>query len=851
MNPLVRKELRSVAPLWIAGLAMVVAPVVLINMANSREFPEVPLPLLCFVLGWATLIFSTNAFGHEFRHDTFQFLLAQPIARGRLWWTKVGVVAAAAASLLLVLFYFHATIDRNGGWAGLVGETGLSPLERWICVLTVAAALAGGLWTTLVFRQEVAAFCISILVPGAACIFAVTLLREYPADFRLHITLLVLGVYSVFGFLLARTLFARAQDLQWSGGIIAFPGSFGRSARVASPNAVRKLRPMGALIRKELMVQQTSWLCGIALFALQVAFVTIPLSRRDDSVVLLSLFLVWLFLWLALPFLIGGLAVAEERRLGMFDNLLCHPVSRRAHFSLKLGIAMALTVVFCALMPCLVFNAGLGGGLREWPLRNLFNGGAVLGVSLLFGTMTFVSFYVSTLTRATLGGIGIAFLLNVPLFALGGWAYGRLFDASQPYTLWELPLVVHALLLTILPLWFVLAWRNFSVIHVGPSLWTRNVAWTVASLAFAASITWVVYHRTWEKFMVLEPSHATPQLSGEVRPQLCMTSGRVLALLPDGRLWMSTEFEFVRSAAGDQLIPRGGRFLPVSNCVSIASGSGVAFAVSAEGTLWRIPMGVRWNGPPSPGSIQNDVRNPEQVGSESDWRQVAVNWERVLALKRDGSIWEYSIAPWTNEEYTFTRISNPEWQSLFIDDVGGTVGVKHDGSVWISDRNRTHGVLPTEPVASLSDGSNWVDYVSMGIDYTLRTDGTLWAWSVPLETRSRVSANFPPPTQLRPDRAWRDIAQSPLLFAAVDTSGVLIYVEKLELDLDRLKANAGEPSRFSDWIAVHADYSRITAFAADGTLSMWETARQSQGPGQMLGPSRRPLWTLNIFADSR
>src|SRR5205823_1736756 len=89
--------------------------------------------------------------------------------------------------------------------------------------VSVLAAFAGGLWTTLLLRQVSAAFWLTFLVPMGLGLVGGKLLSNFP-DIVAQTGLCVLfGVYSVAGFLWAKRLFFSAQDVQWTGGVVSLP----------------------------------------------------------------------------------------------------------------------------------------------------------------------------------------------------------------------------------------------------------------------------------------------------------------------------------------------------------------------------------------------------------------------------------------------------------------------------------------------------------------------------------------------------------------------------------------------------------------------------------------------------
>src|SRR6202022_3659208 len=54
-----------------------------------------------------------------------------------------------------------------------------------------------------------------------------------------------------------------------------------------------------------------------------------------------------------------------------------------------------------------------------------------------------------------------------------------------------------------------------------------------------------------------------------------------------------------------------------------------------------------------------------------------------------------------------------------------------------------------------------------------------------------------------------------------------------------------KPSKNKDWIAVSESWGSSLALASDGTLSCWiQLPEESAGGRKLLGPTRRPFWSL-------
>src|ERR1039458_2120441 len=83
-----------------------------------------------------------------------------------------------------------------------------------------------------------------------------------------------------------------------------------------------------------------------------------------DSVgeVLTAIF--WM-LWLVVAPVIGSMAVAEERRLGVMEGQLCLPVSRRVQFVIKGFLTLFLGIFLGGVMPMLLESIAIGFGAQN------------------------------------------------------------------------------------------------------------------------------------------------------------------------------------------------------------------------------------------------------------------------------------------------------------------------------------------------------------------------------------------------------------------------------------------------------------------------------------------------------
>jgi hypothetical protein len=166
MNVALRKEIRLLMPAWIVALLAATLPIWLLG------FDVGPVEQISFILfTGGALLLSVSSFGTEMSFGTFPSLLAQPQPRVATWRLKIGVLAAAHALIVVACclsWWLRAQATLFDSWGAMVSRESVQTI-----LLLMALAFAGGLWTTLLFRQMAVAFWFAILVPlvlYAACL---------------------------------------------------------------------------------------------------------------------------------------------------------------------------------------------------------------------------------------------------------------------------------------------------------------------------------------------------------------------------------------------------------------------------------------------------------------------------------------------------------------------------------------------------------------------------------------------------------------------------------------------------------------------------------------------------------
>ena len=322
------------------------------------------------------------------------------------------------------------------------------------------------------------------------------------------------------------------------------------------------------------------------------------------------------FLWLVAPFVVGCVAVAEERRYNTLESFLCLPVRQRSQFAVKFAVVMALGTVLGGVVPWAL--EAMGGGKVDW------GGFEANSLPYIAAAIAAVAFFASTMSRGMLQAFTVAMLFPILLAATVGPLLAKFLfiQIVIAYSGWLFPsLAVPALLIA----YFWLAFRNFKSLQTGWQVWAGNFIRLASVFASVVLVAGAIFERPWEYLMALEPHHGPARLEGSGRAMIAGSwSGMsYYALLPDGRLWAGQTDQFYQGRTVKHLKHLFGHFVGGSNWVDLAAGSDGSVARKFDGTLWKISRRA----------------DPAQIGSDSDWTKVVAGTHFFLALKQDGTMW--------------------------------------------------------------------------------------------------------------------------------------------------------------------------------------------------------------------
>lgn len=767
MNALVKKEIRLLLPAWITAMLLVFAPIPIGMMIEGDCATEVTAVRLAFAVGVASVILGLTGFGREVSSRTFSLLLAQPRSRRELWRAKIGVLMAALIPLGLFLVLVHQVFVPRPMVSSSIRQT-----IAMVWALTICATVTGGLWTTLLFRQLIAAFWISVVVPFA--IFAAAMQPEDEST-RGRLATVLLLAYSVAGYLFARWQFLRAQDTAWTGGDVTLRGIAKWLPWTCTATARKQSHPLLALLSKELQFQQINFLLGGVLLLVQIAvLIAQKLIKHEERTALQMMLEGFWGIWLVMPLLVGSSAVAEERKLGMMETQLCLPVSRGRQFAMK-----ALVTLLCGTLLGAAVPVALALGHQMGPGE--VDHGFLWGWPLSCALLALVAFYASTLTSQLLQAFGAAIGIIVAALLLGNWFTGTYSGAVRQFTilgldLWRGPLALITgasvmLLAAIILSWRGLRWvwifafgvilllllqskirslfdftqamnnelfgirigfllalcpvvltlalaaRNANQSKTLLLLWWRNAAVWLGCLLLTGVITTLVYHRTWEIFMRFEPPAGAARLSGPVQSKIAaiLPNRPILILFPDGRLGTFRGFEHLATTKPD-LIPG-----------------------DQDEPYWQV------------------VQHPRvEFVTGSNWVSLATSKTEAAAVRSDGSLWRAEFFEWVDgkrnpvsqdlppekgkgfskrpRQIKFERFGDTtNWKTISASWNHFAI-LKRDGTIW-GWGAKENGQLgeaakfSTNAPAQIGTASDWVAaFASPGCTFAVNRAGEIWKW---------------------------------------------------------------------------------------------------------------------------
>ena len=268
----------------------------------------------------------------------------------------------------------------------------------------------------------------------------------------------------------------------------------------------------------------------------------------------------------------------------------------------------------------------------------------------------------------------------------------------------------------------------------------------------------------------------------------------------------------------------------------IYCGGAHTLAIKEDGTLWG--TGNSRSGQLGSGSYYYTTIFT-QIGTDTDWKNIAGGWYHTLAIKEDGTLWGTGIGGTfgtgdTTNRKVFTQIgTDTDWKSIGCG-AFHSMAIKENGTLWVTGHNG-NGQL------GLNDTNNRLVFVQVNGDtdwknvdcgeyysIAVKTNGTLWGTGsnyigqIGLGTTNHVLVF----TQVGTDTNWEKTACVYESTLALKNNGTLWstgYNSQGQLGL----GNTNDRNIFTqagtntDWIDIGCGIQHSMAIKNNGTL--WST----------------------------
>lgn len=226
------------------------------------------------------------------------------------------------------------------------------------------------------------------------------------------------------------------------------------------------------------------------------------------------------------------------------------------------------------------------------------------------------------------------------------------------------------------------------------------------------------------------------------------------AIAIDGSLWCWGSNDSYQCGAGEVSRAPVTRVTTDIDWASVAAGVRHTCAIKTDGSLWC--WGSDKTGQLGDGTGGDETELPAQVGADRDWAEVGVGNLHTCARKTAGSVWCWGDNGWGELGLgldTSVSVARPtqvgtasDWTQLAVT-FDSTCGVRADASAWCWGENNAGHLgtggsgFETVPVAT-HPARTW-KHVEVGDDHAcgVDTDDRLWCWGQ--GTHGQLGAEVP------------------------------------------------------------------------------------------------------------
>jgi alpha-tubulin suppressor-like RCC1 family protein len=324
-------------------------------------------------------------------------------------------------------------------------------------------------------------------------------------------------------------------------------------------------------------------------------------------------------------------------------------------------------------------------------------------------------------------------------------------------------------------------------------------------------------------------SSPTPSTTLTTCVEVCGGNISAIVLKTDGSIWSMGGTGNVGATATPTSGSTPGRIGTDNNWLSVAAGTSCCYALKTNGTIWSAgsnengklgyPMGnlrpfasggvkALTQGLNSTHFIKNDgtmwalgrltvgiagdgfsgTRTmPTQVGTATNWNDIAIGNSHTLATKTDGTLWATGagvsgqIGDGEAENRTsFVQVGSASYKSF---GAGGShsLAVRNDGTLWAWGNN-TSGQLGdgtttqrNSPVQIGTDTDWSVAACGSSSSYAIKSNGTLWSWGSNSSGQlgNGTTASHSSPAQVGTATNWAKVTGGLAFARGIQTDGTL------------------------------------------------------------------------------
>ncbi len=401
---------------------------------------------LVFILFCAAM--GASSFGNEFQWRTMPQLLAQPVARRRIWFEKLlalGIALFLAILLCLIvptLIFFLYVWNLGSVWPILNSETWNTIFRLFAKFIIISLC---GFCTTpylaLLARNTVGGLVFSFVIP----LFILVAISFWEPFMMLPGTRRIYLVYIGYAALFYWLGYRKFLNLQVTEGIdqsIRLP----RTVENAFAAPFRAMffghsGPIESLIKKEFRLQQISFVIAGLFFLLVLAACWVSRSNRDAANLVMVLVLP--LLTFMLPLLVGALAMVEEKAWGLAEWHLTLPASTQKQWLVKSAVTLSTSLALGIVLPILllwVFRALTGSKeFDSTPIANFAVNIMPIVLFLFNLVLTGIAVYAASLSTNAIRAMFLAFGMVAAI--VGAARIGESFVHGQqwPPTAFEIP----------------------------------------------------------------------------------------------------------------------------------------------------------------------------------------------------------------------------------------------------------------------------------------------------------------------------------------------------------------------------------------------------------------------------